>query len=274
MKPAKLHRRWQQQCRRLLGELDELTRACRAGGNAEQIHRLRVTLRRVRLFLRVGRPLLDGEELERFRAWARVTARLTGRIRDSDVAIEWVAPKADARDLAELLMARRERRWRATRSRLRSLPREWIAGLQLVKTGKSAARRLQTRCEKMEKRLREAVRSQIFTYEKMSAAEQHEFRRRIRWWRYLRELTLGRRRQASDKLLARLVAVQEAIGERQNGEVTRQALEPMKPDALVLSLRRSLTREKATRDSEIRASLAALIEWMGWTPPVQPPPEP
>jgi CHAD domain-containing protein len=267
MKPAKLYRRWQRQLERLLDELRELVRECRTGGDAAQIHRLRVTLRRVRLLLRAGRPLLPAGEFDRFRDWAREAARRTGPIRDLDVAIEWLAPKADARELIEALAARRERRWRATRPRLRALPQDWLAGLRAAETGKRAAQRLARRCDKLESRLREALRASIFNYERMSAAEQHQFRRQIRWWRYLRELTLGRRRQATDPLLARLIAAQEAIGDRQNGEVTLQALEALKADAVVLAARRSLERERMTRDREIRASLEALVEWLDWSPP-------
>lgn len=266
MTPATLHRRWRRRLKCLLDELPAQVRQCRAQGNAADIHQLRVTLRRIRLLLRVGKPLVASATATRFREWAKSVARVTGRVRDLDVAIEWLAAKPGNAELVDAITHRRERGWRTAQPQLRALPEETLLGLREVSRGKRAAARLERRCAKTAGRLRTAVRAELFFFERLLPEARHEFRRALRWWRYLRELSLSRRRHKGDKLLVRLIGAQEAIGELQNGDLTRAALERLKPSVTVLAMRRLLARERATRSTEIRGNLASLAKWLEWQP--------
>jgi CHAD domain-containing protein len=267
MTSATLLRRW---TRRLEGRLDELpalVRRCRAGGNATDVHELRVALRRARLLLRVGQPLIPAASASRFRDWAKSVAQVTSRVRDLDVAIEWLTAKPGSAEAVEAIAARRDRGWRTAQPRLRALPAGLLAGLRKIPRGRKAAARLAKRYRKVANRLANAVRKELFGFDEMLPEARHEFRRTLRRWRYLHELSRPRRRHKSDKLLALLVGAQEAIGDLQNAGVTLAALDPLGPSGSVLTLRRWLARERSARSDEIRASLASLAKWMEWPAP-------
>jgi CHAD domain-containing protein len=75
----------------------------------------------------------------------------------------------------------------------------------------------------------------------------HEFRRNLRRWRYLNETLMSRREQRTNRRLARVIALQDALGEMQNCEVIRLFLRPLTlPRAELQSLDQKLTRQQRT----------------------------
>jgi hypothetical protein len=70
MSPKELHRRWHRRLVALEADIRTLFEECRSTGGAGTIHDLRVTIRRARMYARVGRPLLRKASLKRF-CWGR-----------------------------------------------------------------------------------------------------------------------------------------------------------------------------------------------------------
>src|SRR5262245_64665125 len=68
----------------------------RLGEDPEELHQMRVATRRVRAFLRAGRPLLDQSWSELLRDELAWLGRALGPARDLDVLIERVAGDAAA----------------------------------------------------------------------------------------------------------------------------------------------------------------------------------
>jgi CHAD domain-containing protein len=92
----------------------------------------------------------------------------------------------------------------------------------------------------------------------LSEADRHDFRRSVRWWRYLRELTLSRRKAHGDAQLRRLLAVQEATGELQNLALVEAALRRLTPGGEVEELRKLLARQQGAMRVTCQQALAAL----------------
>jgi CHAD domain-containing protein len=271
MKPVPLHRRWRRRRERLLAGLHQLLEDCRQAGTVAQVHLLRVTLRRLGVLVRLGAPLFTAGVRAGFRTWARRVADATSAVRDMDVALEWLAQSPTTGEAAGSLLAKRAKRIRAARSALKPLPAAVLAGIVGVRGGGRDAERLARRFAKLESRYEEHVRCRIGRFFRLDPEARHEFRRTLRWWRYLREIELPRRRQTSDRLLKRLLAVQEAIGDQQNRVVTRNALTtvPALPNAV--ALRRALDREEMALQKEIAAALAALARERDWPRPARKP---
>jgi len=264
MKPRKLFRHWLRGRQRLLSALRPLIRQCRRQGDADQIHELRVTLRRLRLFVRVGRPLLDRHVVAGFRAWAHKISKLTSPVRDLDVAIEWLRKEQNSSAASEACQQTRDRLWRARRRRLRPPPPDMLTALAKVAEPDTAPARLAKRARKLERRYQAAVRKALPRYSELSATDQHEFRRTLRWWRYLRELGLRRKRQARDTLLAALIAAQETTGDRQNLALTVTALRRHWSGPQSAPLRGQLRREQAEQVAKIRNSIEVLARRCKW----------
>ncbi len=263
MKPDRFFRRWQRRKTRLLAESQALIRQCRAGGDAEQVHQLRVVLRRLRLFVRLGRPLLDPAAVSAFRRWARGISKALSSVRDLDVALEWLTavPGVDAALVAACLQ-RRERCWRTARDKLSPLPVGVLAALSEVRGGQKHATALAERAERVEAKLRATVKAALPHFLRLPPEEQHTFRRTVRWWRYRRELALPRRKLTKDRLLTLLTAVQEATGNEQNRALAVHALSETKSPAAA-PLLAVLERETTARRAAITAALRSLAQSQG-----------
>lgn len=68
----------------------------RRGDDAEDLHQLRVSTRRMRAFLRAARPLVDREWAESLRAELGWLGGHLGPARDLDVMLEWLRDKLEA----------------------------------------------------------------------------------------------------------------------------------------------------------------------------------
>ena len=99
----------------------------RLGTDPEDLHQLRVATRRLRAFLRAGRPLLDAAWADDLRARLGEVGRALGPARDLDVLIEHLEPQVEAlgrpdlRSGRRLLTALRGERRRAGRAVARAL---------------------------------------------------------------------------------------------------------------------------------------------------------
>ncbi len=260
MKSSRLLRRWQRRQGRLLAELQQGVRHGQLTGDASQIHALRVTLRRLRLLLRVGRPFYDKSALKAFRRWATKIANATSRIRDLDVALEWLASQPDSAELLELGRLRRERLWRAARPRLRPLTMDVLACLAESPQGRRNSDRLARRVERGEERFRAQIAAELPRFFELEEEGRHQFRRRLRWWRYLRELALPRRKREKDTLLPHLIGAQEAIGDLQNRLVIDLHLKHLRTTPALGGIRRRLDGEREVATRRIREALQGLTQ--------------
>jgi len=258
LKSKKLLRRWQGRKEKLLLSLPELLDHSSVRGNVEAIHELRVTIRRLRLYVRLGRPLLSKTAVKGFLRWARGISKATSGVRDLDVALEWLQGQEDADEVMELCQARRAGAWRLARRRLLLPTRGLLKTLVKIKGGGKPHVRLARRFAKIESHLAMGVRRAGPLFFKMREDEQHQFRRLTRWWRYLREVGLPRRAQKEDALLNALLQTQEATGNRQNLILAEAALRRLRRSGVVAELRRKLAADQVATSSRIRSSLTRL----------------
>lgn len=222
------------------------------------MHELRVALRRLRLYVRVGRRVLKGAVGSELRRWAKAVSQASGPVRDYDVTLEWLRQKPESAALAGQLQARRNRLWQRRKARVSAFPAAVIEGIEGVQKRGKPAERLARQLARREARLQQGVREQLPRFFELEAPEQHEFRRLVRWWRYLRELTLRKGEASADGLLKRLLGLQEALGERQNLAIAAAILGRVKPAGYTPELRRLLAEEQAAWDNKTKQALLAL----------------
>lgn len=231
---------------------------CQAEGNAEQVHELRVALRRLRLYVRLGRRVLKGGVGVELRRWAKAVAGASGPVRDYDVTLEWLRQRSEGAALAGQLQARRNRLWQRRKARLSTFPGAVKEAVEEVGGKRGTAGRLARQLAKREAQLRQAVQEQLPRFFELDTVEQHEFRRLVRWWRYLRELALFKRKPPAEGLLNRLIRLQEALGERQNLAIAAGIVGRLKPASRALELGRSLAQERAAWEKKTKQALLAL----------------
>jgi CHAD domain-containing protein len=258
MKAAKLFRRWKRSQADLLTRLAQLVNLGRDQGEPEQIHELRVVARRLRLLIRLGAPWLGQDVTRRFRDWSGHLSAATDGVRDHDVSLEWLACQAGATALRRQVGGRRNRLWRRCRRQLTPLPADLQEAWSTPAGDRKHETRLERRCARLLRKLRDRVLSQAPHFDHLEAPAQHDLRRVLRRWRYLRELCVPGRRHNKDRLLQQLLRVQGALGERQNLLLTEGILAQLKPSPAVAQLRRSLARECANWEARIGRELRAL----------------
>lgn len=266
MNSRKLFRRWQRRSTGLLDAAKELLRLGATAGEAEHIHQLRVTLRRLRLMLRLGRPCLGRATVAAFRAWSRRGSKATSPVRDLDVTLDWLRLHPDGVAIMKRLGPQRQRRWKSCFARFLPIPPELRAQLARPKGRRDERARLVRNYEGFQAQHEDAAFRAVPRFFVLSAAEQHAFRRTVRRLRYLRELGLPRREQRGDRLLKQLVHLQEALGEYQNCLVTQSILARLKPKPSLQTrgLRAALGAEAARWQEEIRHELRTLARVEDW----------
>lgn len=256
--PKKLFRRWQKRKNKLLDNLPALLERCRATGRAELVHELRVALRRLRFYLRLGRPLLGREDVTRFLGWARRVSRASGPIRDLDVALEWLQGRCHAEEVIERILEKRAKAWQRFAALLKVPGKALLDRLQKNKNTAKARNKLAKRYKKIESRIRSDVCGDATVFFKLDEEQQHRVRRLLRRWRYQREIGLQRRNAREDKLLSALIELQEATGARQNLILVEHALKCFRNLPYVNDLCRALGVEQALATDRIRAAFRAL----------------
>ena len=258
MKPRRLVREWKRVTTELLARVPALLRACRGRAGVDPVHDLRVVLRRLRLLLRVGRPLLGAAPVDGFIGWSRVTCDAAGPLRDDDVALEWLARQDGAAASVQEISGHRQKATPAFRRRLRPRPRALGLALARVADDRASREQLQKRIVKRIALLRRVLRQGAPRFFRLSVDDQHEFRRRLRQWRYLREFDLLLGREAGDPSLKELTRLQEAIGEFQNLKIVEEKLPALRVPAsrpLRLALRKDQARWHARIQKRLRAAV-------------------
>lgn len=258
MKPGRLLRRWRRRHADLLAALPDLVRRGRARGEPEVIHELRVTLRRLRLSVRLGKGAFAEDAVARLRVWGAKVSQATSPVRDLDIAVEWLRASKVTPALVQECEARRGGVWRRRRRLLPPTPAR--LGERLERPGRSRKRPgwLLRRQQQLENRFRGVLRRDLPKFSRLAEADRHEFRRVVRWWRYLRELCSPGRKLGKDRLLPRLLAAQETLGTLQNLALVEAQLRHLTPSAELTELRALLTRQQEDQTEAVRRALAAL----------------
>ncbi len=265
MDASKFFQRWRRRLAKLESILPGLVHSARSGGEPEQIHQLRVVLRRMRLLVRLGEPVLGRRAALAFHDWSRDISDRVSRLRDYDVTLEWLEPQADARATWEHLSVRRARLWKLQRSRL-TLPKLQLRS-RIVPS--PANHQQQSRMHKaylkcLEKAVRQAQKSAP-QFGTLSPPQQHEFRRRIRRWRYGRELGLAQRKIARDSALKKLIRLQDAVGNYQNRLVAASVLSHRDGAQHGTNFQALLAAEQPASKHRIQRPLQAVIHLVAQT---------
>jgi CHAD domain-containing protein len=252
MKIQRLFRRWQRHYRKLFERQQTLLRGCLKTGGQEEVHDLRVTLRRLRLMLRIVGPFLDSDCAEEYGRWSHQVLNATGRLRDCDAVLEWLVRRSDTVPLRERLCRYRQKLWREARAGITPLPHRLRHGFSAISLSPQEKARLEDRFHDHFTRLEEAIRVHLPEFLDLNAEEQHTFRRKLRRLRYLREIALPRRRQREDSWLAVIVQLQTAMGECQNLTIAERLLTRTGKALLSSTLLAAMSRERAVWEKEIR----------------------
>jgi CHAD domain-containing protein len=258
MNGDKLFDRWRRRYQDLLKRQRVLLARSRRRGDAKSVHELRVTVRRLRLMVRLAIPFVGREVADRYRAWSRTVSDATSGMRDLDVVLEWLTPRPDAAWIVERIAAQRRRLFLRKQAGLRSIPGGLCGHLRAFHTDAKARKRFARRYDNRFARLLHRIRPQARRYARMAVEERHAFRRQLRQLRYLRELALARRRQARDPVLGLLVRPQVAMGELQNLQLAEAVLRKQPPMKVPSGLLPDLAVAQARQDREIRLGLKAL----------------
>ena len=260
MKSQKLFLRWKRRYLKLLHKQWMILRQTRREGKPEQTHELRVTLRRLRLMVRLGAPLLDDWAVDEYLRWSRTVSAATSRLRDYDVTLEWLKGRNGAEAIVELLRVRRDRLWRIHRPRLMPPTSKVRLRLSRIKTGRKPAAKLRRRFLNRFDRLHRQVFEGISHFFELTLEERHAFRRILRRLRYLRELGLSRKKQVDDGLLKNLIPLQIAMGEYQNLVVAESMIKHLKRSETADRLGKAITRQQVSWEVKIRHGLKSLAD--------------
>jgi CHAD domain-containing protein len=258
MKAGELFSRWRSSQNRYLRDLDSVLVQAQQEGAAEQIHVLRVLTRRLRQLVRLGAVWHGRKAATAFREWSQGIARATDKVRDADVTLEWLAPRAGAGAAIAQVNRSRVREYRRIRLRLIPPPERILEALQAPAGGPKPEERLRRRLRRLEEKLRERLRAKAPDFFRLEPEAQHDFRRLVRRWRYLRELVCPKSRRSKDRRWSRLLELQEVLGERQNLQLARQNLGKLEPGPELEALRGQLETELRALDRAVRLRLAWL----------------
>ena len=202
-------------------------------GDPENLHQLRVGLRRLRSALRAFEEILPGKKSRRLARDTRRAMRKLAAARDWDVFVDWLA---QAHPRSEVLMRARRRQREARRAAkvvAADLSIEPLAPTREDAAADFAAAAL----ERLERKASKQARRMDWA----DPAERHELRIRVKRLRYASEF-FGRRRAALERL-------QDVLGELNDVEVARKLLRGIDADA------QPLYRALAERERRLLARL-------------------
>jgi CHAD domain-containing protein len=219
----RLYQRWQAALEARQTDIRRQLRRKRPLTGAE-VHALRVALRRARLLVELGAKQVRKSEARRFRAVARAMLDALDTVRDCDVALAALQSGGTTATPGRRLAARRSRLWAAAQRHLKT---EALGQCAPPDSGKADPRKLARRLRKQTDEISAACLDTVKRAPEIPLAELHELRRRVRRWRYLRELEIAPRQIRRDRRLKMLIEVQEALGAMQNTEVILEQLQPL-----------------------------------------------
>ena len=246
--------------------------ASRLGEDLEGVHQMRVATRRMRAAMSLFREALP-VRAERLREELRWIAGVLGEVRDLDVQLEQLAqwetdlPAEDVAGLERLVGHLRERHADARAAMLEALDsrryERLTAGMtDLLRRGplrRSAASRMPAlvAAPDLVRRRFRPVRKRGDAIRQSSPPEDfHALRIRCKRLRYAIEFLSPLAPKQSDKLIRRLVLVQDCLGEHQDAQVAMQRLremaeEPGLPPRVVFLLGR-IDERYAVRGAALR----------------------
>jgi len=245
-----------------------------------EIHDSRVAARRLRSMLKTFRPLLDAERAQLYRADLRNFARTLGEAREADVRRELlksisledsrVSPTAHRRLLALL-----ERSCVASRERLgpRIASPEWAALCAALERQRAGSPLVVERNAGMAEVLALVCRAwrrpvRLLRRKPRGVAELHELRLAFKHCRYALEPVADIAPREGERLLRRLRAAQDCIGDHRDTLLAEHWVkehEPALGPALVARLDAGLRdRERALRRDAARRAARVLEAWEEW----------
>ena len=258
MSEKQFHQRWKRRYQATLNDVQTVLAECRRTGEADAVHRLRVALRRVRLLALIGKPVLGRAVALHLRQWAFKLTNALSRVRDYDVALEWLSRHERDSKITKPLAASRLRLWRVARPHLRTLPQSAWDDITGTKAGAAKQKALRKKYVKELNKAWRAFEKDSPRFHKLDLDDLHEFRRNIRRWRYMIELARRRREQKHDAELKKLIVLQEALGEMQNGFLVRTFLQSHARSSSFLKLGELVKTQEARWRRLAKRHLAAV----------------
>jgi CHAD domain-containing protein len=221
----------------LAAQRDEVLRhdvGIRADGDPDDVHEMRVAVRRLRAFLRAARPMLERRSADRLRADLDRLAGPLGAVRDLDVLLAGLAGEIasldgrEALDAPELLTILRGQRDAALARLLEFLESATYLALLAALDDAVDAPRIRDpdaslrRIARAEfRKLRKAVRA---LGDPPSDRALHKVRIRGKRARYAAELAEAKAGKRAGKLIAEAKRFQDVLGEHQDAVVATGAL--------------------------------------------------
>jgi CHAD domain-containing protein len=206
----------------------------RAGRDPEELHQMRVATRRLRAFLRAGRPLLDPEWAEELRLELKWLGGALGPVRDLDVLVAHLRESTQGLDPVERRAAGRvfgrldDARADARGAMLEAISSERYYRLLDRLEESVASPRLGPDQRPLEdiaaaefRRLRKAVRA---LDEEPSDDALHDLRIRGKRARYAAELAEAVAGKAATRFIRKAKAFQDVLGEHQDAVVAEERL--------------------------------------------------
>jgi CHAD domain-containing protein len=201
----------------------------RLGTDPEELHQMRVAVRRLRAVLRAARSMFAAKPIEALRTELKWLGTALGSRRDLDVMRDYLHREVAALDVADrgvgrALIRRLDRTWTQSRDEVLAAldsPRyftlldhieEAIVQPPVVDADVS----LTDLAEREFKKLRKRVRA---IPETPTDAELHEIRIRTKRARYATELVLAESGHAAERFVDRLKKLQDVLGEHQDAVV-------------------------------------------------------
>ncbi|HUK95880.1 MAG TPA: CHAD domain-containing protein [Gaiellaceae bacterium] len=244
--------------------------ALRLGGDDEDVHKLRVALRRSRAYLRAARPLLDAEWSEQLREELGWAGRELGGVRDLDVMLAGLRKQLGRLDEEDRVAFRPLlRRLSAQRARARAkLPRilddeRYLAAVAALQEAAISPRSLGS-TETLDALARHDVQKLLNRAAKVSGketdSELHALRIRAKRGRYAAELLDGK---AAARFVEQAKELQDLLGEHQDAVVAEERLRglPKEGDdrAAVLAAGQLVERERVTK-RRVRRELPDMLD--------------
>ena len=252
MKAQKFFRRWQRQYRMLFKKQWTFLLRSRDEGNAGQVHDLRVTVRRLRLMLRISAPMLDKKAVKEYETWSRRLLNSTSRLRDYDVALEWLGQQSDCAGAIRSIKRARQRLWKRAKMKMKELPAPVCSRLARFELHHRGKARIERRFSKQLIHLEESVARGLPEMSSLNMDERHALRKKLRRIRYLQEISLPRRKRAGNRLLKKIGRLQNAMGELQNLVNAAAILSRVSSRIVPISIRVLLSQQQSAREDEIR----------------------
>lgn len=201
-------------------------------------HQLRVSLRRLRVLLRVFKPVLRGALYRELRADARALGLIVGELRDADVVIEEIVKPHLGRGARDQELAASLERWRQevrgrVRARLIAARADRFAGrlsnvaLMLERRETKRGKVLHaTLIAQAVNDLSHAVSDTAARAPSLSADALHDFRKDVKALRYAADLAAAANGdEAAAQLATRLKGIQTDLG-RHNDTVMLAGIDP------------------------------------------------